>query len=64
MGSSWLNMMMVVVVFVSLATSRAQWIASKVDLWLEGWARPMPSHFAKLARPDEPKIVSLLCGEL
>ena len=46
-GSSWLNMMMmVVVVFVSLVAIHAQWIASEVDLWLEGWVRPMPSHFA------------------
>ena len=46
-GSSWLNMMMMVVVlFVSLRAIRAQWIASEVDLWLEGWVRPMPSHFA------------------
>jgi hypothetical protein len=36
----------VVVLFVSLVAFCAQWIASEVDLWLEGWVRPMPSHFA------------------
>lgn len=68
-GVFMLNMMMMmimmmVVLFVSLAAIRAWWIASKVELWLEGWTRPMPSHVVELARPDEPKIMSFLCVEL
>lgn len=62
-GVFMLNMMMMVVLFVSLVAIRARWIASKVELWLEGWTRPIPSHIVELARSDEPKIVSFLCVE-
>ena len=62
--SLWLSTTMVVVLWFSLASILAQWIAIVVELWSGGWARPFPAHFDDCASPAEPKIMSRLCGEL
>jgi hypothetical protein len=55
---------MVVVFGFSLAAILAQWMASVVDFWSGGWARPLPIHLEDVARPVEPNIMSRVCGEL
>lgn len=62
-SSSWLSMMMVIVLLFSLAAILAQWNAFMAELCLVAWASPMPSHFDELARPCGLKIMSLVCGK-
>lgn len=56
--SLWLNTMMVMVLWSSLAASLTQWIDIVADLWLGGWAGPIPSHFDYYASLAKPTIMS------
>lgn len=49
---------------VFLVVILAQWIASRVLLWLVRYARPTPFHLEVLTIHVEPKRMSQLWGEL
>ena len=36
----------------------------RANFWYGGWARLLPSHFDECAKHANPKIMSMLCGEL
>ena len=55
---------MVVVWLSSLAAILAQWMASRVELWSLGKAKPVPIHLEDFVVPMEPNSMSLLWGEL
>ena len=57
-------MIIVMLLLSSLAAIRAQCIVSIVSFGSGGWASPRPSHFDDCASPDDPNIMSRLCGEL
>ena len=55
---------MVTLLMFSWAAILAWRADSMVDCNFVGWVRPNPSHFNDWVSPDEPKIMSRVCGEL